>query len=253
VIELYDLIYSALPRSEAYHAVVAETKTGLPDWVIPLSSVDRALLEQIAEAMHLRAGDAFADLACGLGGPALWIAQQSGASLIGIDFSPVAVSHANALATKLGLTQRARFHARDATRTELPGASVGAVMSIDSLQFIQPEAVTKEIARILRPGGRAAIATWEALTDLELPTVVRDYRPYLEAAGLTVLTHDTIEGARARELVQYRQLVKHAQALRAQMGEAAEPLLHEAEGGLSREHAPQRVQKVLIVASKPTE
>lgn len=253
MIDLYDLIYFALPHSDAYRAVVAETKTDLPDWVIPLSSVDRALLEHIAEAMQLRAGDAFADLACGLGGPALWIAQQSGASLIGIDSSPVAVSHANALATDLRLTQRARFHARDATRTELPDASVSAVMSIDSLQFIQPEAVTKEIARILRPGGRAAIATWEALTDLELPTVVRDYHPYFEAAGLTVLTHDTVEGARARELAQYRLLVKHSEALRAQMGEAAEPLLHEAESGLAREPAPQRVQKVFIVASKPGE
>lgn len=251
VIELYDLIYSALPHSDAYRAVVAETKTDLPDWVIPLSSVDRPLLERIGEAMHLRAGDTFADLGCGLGGPALWIAQRTGASLIGIDSSPVAVSHANALSTELNLTQRTRLYARDATRTELPDDSVGAVMSIDSLQFIEPEAVAKEIARILRPGGRAAIVSWEALTELELPTVVRDYRPFFEAAGLTILTHDTMEGARARELAQYRLLIKHAEALRAQMGEAAEPLLHEAESGLAREHAPARVQKVFIAASKP--
>jgi hypothetical protein len=66
MIELYDLIYSALPNSDAFRTVVAETKTDLPGWVIPLSSVDRSLLERIAEAMELRAGDTFVDLACGL-------------------------------------------------------------------------------------------------------------------------------------------------------------------------------------------
>jgi ubiquinone/menaquinone biosynthesis C-methylase UbiE len=253
MIQLYDLIYSALPQSDAYRAVVAQMKTNLPDWVIPLSSVDRPLLERIAEAMQLRAGDTFVDLACGLGGPALWIAEETGASLIGTDFSTVAVAHASALATELNLAQRACFHARDATRTEISVASVDAVMSIDSLQFIEPEAVTKEIARILRPGGRAAIVTWEALTDLEMSTIVRDYRPYLQSAGLTVRTHAPIAGARARELVQYRLLMKHGAALRAEMGEAAEPLLDEAENGLAREHAPPRVQKVFIVASKPSE
>ncbi len=251
MIELYDLIYSALPHSDAYRLVSAEMKTGLPKWVLPLSSVSRASLERVAEAMQVGASDTFADLACGLGGPALWIAQQTGAHVVGVDLSPVAVSHANALAAALKQTQRAQFHVSDATKTELPDASVAAVMSIDSLQFIEPQAVTKEIARILGPGNRAAIVTWEALTDIEIPTVVADYRPYLEAAGLAVHTHEAIDGAREREFAHYRLLIRHAEALRAQMGVAAEPLLHEAQTGLRREHAPPRVQKVFIVASKP--
>lgn len=248
---IFDFIYSALPHSEAYRAVVAETQIDLPDWVVPLSSVDRGLLERIAEAMRVHAGDTFVDLACGLGGAALWIAQLTGASAIGIDFSVAAVSHADALAVSLNLAPQARFYARDATRTKLLNASVAAVMSIDAVQFIEAEAVTKEIARILLPGGRAVLVTWEALTDVELPTAVRDYRPYLEAAGLKVETHGIIDGARARELTLYRLLMKYGEALRAQMGDAATPLLDEAESGLNREHAPPRVQKVFIVASKP--
>jgi ubiquinone/menaquinone biosynthesis C-methylase UbiE len=248
---LYESIYSSLANSDAYRAVVAESKTGLPDWVVPLSCVDRALLERIAEALRVRDGDTFVDLACGLGGPALWIAQLTGASAIGIDFSHRAVSQAAALAARLNLGKQAQFYAREATRTQLPDASVAALMSIDALQFIEAGAVTNEIARILRPGGRAVIVTWEALTDVDVPTVVRDYCPHLETAELAVQTHVVIEGARARELAQYRLLMKHAGALRAEMGDAAAPLLREAESGLSRESAPPRVKKVFIVASKP--
>ena len=59
-------------------------------------------------------------------------------------------------------------------------------MSVDALQFIDAEAAAAEIARILQAGGRAVITTWEALTEVEVPTVVRDYRPYFSAAGLRV-------------------------------------------------------------------
>lgn len=252
MIDLYDLIYSALPKSAAYREIVAKLETRLPDWVVPLSSVDRALLDRVAAEMRVGRGDTFVDLACGLGGPALWIAGQTGASPVGIDFSAAAIKYASALAAELDIGKKARFFARDATRTELADASIDAVMSIDSLQFIEPRTITTEIARILKPGGRAAVITWEALIDVEMPTVVRDYRPYFDSAGLSVQTHEIVEGARARELAQYRLLLESAPALRSEMGEAAEPLLDEAASGLAREHSLPRVQKVFIAASKRT-
>jgi ubiquinone/menaquinone biosynthesis C-methylase UbiE len=248
--DLYDVIYAALDQSAAYRSVRADMALDLPDWLVPLSAGDRALLERVARAMRLRPGDEFVDLACGLGGSGIWIAQQTNARVVGVDFSPVAIAKARALAAELGLSDRARFVVADAAGTGLPGGEFAAIASIDSLQFVDAAAATLEMARLLRPGGIAAIATWEALTGVELPTVVANYEPYLSSAGLAIQTREVLAGARARELAQYRSMLRHADALRAEMGDGAEPLLHEAASGLRREHEPPRVRKVFIVAQK---
>lgn len=120
--------------------------------------------------------------------------------------------------------------------------------SIDALQFMEPARAVAEIARVLRPGGRAAVLTWEALADVEVPTVVRDYRPYFQAAGLRIRTHESVPDARDREMRYFHALTARAKELRAEMGEAAEPILHEAADRIAREHDPARVRKVFIVA-----
>lgn len=93
------------------------------------------------------------------------------------------------------------------------------------------------------------ITTWEKLTAVELPSVVDDYRPHLQAAGLTVLNVEVLD-ERDRELAHYRAMLKRAESLRAEMGDAAEPILHEADDGVRRASDPPRVRKVLIVAQK---
>lgn len=107
-----------------------------------------------------------------------------------------------------------------------------------------------EIARVLRPGGRAAILTWEALEPLPVPTVERDYRPFFERAGMHVSTYEFVTGARERERAFNAALLACAQDLRAEIGEAAEPILHEAQIMLERADLPPRVRKMLIVAQR---
>jgi hypothetical protein len=46
----------------------------------------------------------------------------------------------------------------------------------------------------------------------------------------------------------FHALAQHAGELRAEIGEAAEPILHEAADRIAREHEPARVRKVFIVA-----
>lgn len=249
--ELYDRVYSGIARSSAYRAALADIGFDLPDWVVPLSSLERSTLERMAEAMRVDEKDEFVDLACGLGGSALWMAQHTGARVVGVDFSEVAIHEATRLAGALEMEARASFVVADATRTGLRSERFAALMSVDALQFIDAEAAAAEIARILKPGGRAVITTWEALTDVEVPTVVRDYRPYFSAAGLTVSRVEADAGARAREHSHYRAMLRRSESLRAEMGDAAGPLLEEAESTLRRENDPPRVRKVLIVAEKP--
>ncbi|MGA8533831.1 MAG: class I SAM-dependent methyltransferase [Candidatus Tumulicola sp.] len=248
---LYDLIYSGLARSAAYRSALSDGSFDLPEWVVPLSSVHRAVLERLAAELEVSENDEFVDLACGLGGPGLWIAQRTGANVVGIDFSEVAIREARRVAEEIGMSSHATFVVADATRTGLPRSGFAAVVSIDSLQFIDAGAAAVEIARILQPGGRAVITTWEKLTTVEVPTVVRDYRPYFQAAGLNVLNVEELGDARDRELAHYRAMLKRADLLRAEMRDGAEPILHEADVGVRRGSDPPRVRKVLIVARKP--
>lgn len=245
---LYDLIYSALAHSRVYRKVVSVTAKGLPGWVIPLSHVDAVDLERLAALMGLAQGRRFVDLACGLGGAGLWIARHTGAALTGVDYSPAATQAARATAAAQHLAN-AEFITADAAATGLPSASYDGVMCIDSLQFLQPAQACAEIARLLRPGGRAVVTTWESIVDpLPLPTMVDDYTPYFTRAGLDVVQHSVDRDAREREMRYFRELAQHASELRAEIGEAAEPLLHEAADRIAREHDAPRVRKVLVVA-----
>ena len=81
----------------------------LPPEIEPFSFVSRNLLDHVAAALALSPGTSLVDLACGRGGPGMWLAKTTGADLTGVDFSPVAVEQATQRADLFGLTARARF------------------------------------------------------------------------------------------------------------------------------------------------
>ncbi|MGH2583716.1 MAG: SAM-dependent methyltransferase, partial [Dehalococcoidia bacterium] len=76
----------------------------------PFSFVTRAELEHITRGLAVGPGDVCVDLGCGRGGPALWVARTTGAHLLGVDVSSVAVGQATARARVLHLDDRAAFH-----------------------------------------------------------------------------------------------------------------------------------------------
>ncbi len=82
-------------------------------WIFPkqfghVGFVTLPQLRRMAAELRLGPGDTLVDLGCGKGGPALWMARETRARLIGVDFSPVAVEHAGALASTVGLALRLR-------------------------------------------------------------------------------------------------------------------------------------------------
>jgi cyclopropane fatty-acyl-phospholipid synthase-like methyltransferase len=66
------------------------------------------------------------------GGPGLWLAKSQGASLIGVDFSPVAAQQAGDRAALCGLADTAHFVVGDLAATGLAAASADAVVSVDA-------------------------------------------------------------------------------------------------------------------------
>lgn len=96
------------------------------------------------------------DVACGSGGPALFIAETIGCRVSGIDINESGISSARQMAEKRGLQERAQFQPADAGGA-LPfeDESVDAIISIDAMNHLSDRAgVMKEWRRILRKGGR---------------------------------------------------------------------------------------------------
>jgi ubiquinone/menaquinone biosynthesis C-methylase UbiE len=110
--------------------------------------------------LHLGAGQKIADLGCGRGGRGQWIAGATGAALVAIDFSAVALEHARTRACRLGIMSSYKSASFDATG--LDPASVDGAISIDVIWAIPDKrAGFAETARILKPGARFVFTDWE--------------------------------------------------------------------------------------------
>lgn len=194
----YDAVYEAMPRSPTLLKIWKDRAAGAdyPDDFYHISFLTLGDLRELAAELRLAPGSRFADVACGMGGPSLWIAKETGASLCGVDFSRVAVTLAQERANALGLGAKASFSVGTFADSGLDAGSMDAVMSIDALQYAPSKLdAIVEFARILRPGGRLVFTAFEVeLTRAaDLPVIgedpVEDYRPLLESQGFDVLTY----------------------------------------------------------------
>jgi SAM-dependent methyltransferase len=118
-----------------------------PEAAQPNAFYSRTTLRLLVSALELGPDSILADLGCGHAGPGLWAAQQTGASLTGIDLSPAGIQIARRRAAELGLAGRVRFQVGDVTATGLPDASCDAAISLDVLPFVAAKAAVREVAR----------------------------------------------------------------------------------------------------------
>jgi cyclopropane fatty-acyl-phospholipid synthase-like methyltransferase len=225
----YDAFYAAWGRSPALRSIWREHVTGpdFPEEFAHISFLRLAELESLRDGLNLAAGQILLDLACGAGGPGLWVARHSGARLVGIDLSPVAVQRAAERAPGLGMAGRAAFRQGTFEQTGLDTASADAVMSVDALQYAPDKTrAFAEIARVVQPGGRVAFVAFEL--DAErvkgLPVwrdPVGDYRPLLKRAGFEVLEYRQLAGWRDQLMAGFAAVIAAGQALETELGQAA--------------------------------
>jgi hypothetical protein len=150
----YDSFYAVWGRSPTLRRIWREHVTG-PDYPAEFAHISFLPLAQLrvpAEGLHLAGGQVLVDLACGAGGPGLWVAKQSGARLAGRDLSPVAALRATERAAALGMKGRAEFGQGSFERTGIADQSADAAMTVDALQYAPDKA--KRWPR--RPGSFAA-------------------------------------------------------------------------------------------------
>jgi SAM-dependent methyltransferase len=253
----YDAVYAAMPGSPTLRRMWRELASGtnFPEEFYHISFVTLDQHRRMQEELRLLSGDTLVDLACGMGGPALLAAKNTGAKLFGIDISEVAIKFATERAADLGMSDVATFAVGRFDDTGLESASANAVMSEDALQYVPDKtAAVREIARILRPGGRLVCAVFELDPEkcVGLPNLgddpVEDYRPILEAAGLSVETYEEIAGCPEPVRGTYQALLDAGDTLVAEMGTIAATALFSELTLMIETNMYKR--RVLIVATK---
>lgn len=252
----YDAFYLAWGRSSTLRRIWRENVTGsdYPEDFAHISFLPLATLRLLAEGLHLKPDEVLVDLACGAGGPGLWVAKQSGARLVGRDLSPVAVQRAAEQAAVLEMDHRAEFAEGSFVDSGIGTGQAHAVMTVDALQYAPDKSrALIEIARILRPGGRFAFVAFEldAARIVGLPIwddPVGDYRPLLEQTGFELVAYDQIPNWRDQVAAGYGAVLAERDSLEAELGEtAATAIVMEAALTLDRE---PYCGHVLAVASR---
>ena len=253
----YDAVYASWNQSPTLRRIwrAFATGPGYPEEFAHISFLTGNELALLLHALDLGPDSALVDLACGAGGPGLWIARQSGARLMGVDLSAVALLRATELADQIGFGPRAAFRRGSFEATGLAPASAEAAMSVDALQYAPTKAgAFAEVARVLRPGGRLAFVAFELEPErvAGLPVwgvdPVPDYRPALGQAGFTVARYEETPGWRERVTATFEAVVAERAALEAELGvAAANALLFEA--SVTLDHRPYR-RRVLAVATR---
>jgi SAM-dependent methyltransferase len=192
--EDFDQWYAQMSTSTGGRDELVHQHLGLPPEVGSASSLSFEGLVAVRDLLALSAHDVLLDLACGRGGYGLWLARESGARLVGVDVSPVALEQARQRVAAFGLSsQQAEFGVGNLEAVGLPDASVDAVVCVDSIQFAGDiTRAAAEMCRVLRPGGKVAVTCWEAVdrADERVPQRMRgiDLNRQLRAGGLVEVT-----------------------------------------------------------------
>ena len=147
---IYEIAEAIAPGWERWRARIEETTTPVREW----------MLRELAP----RTGDRVLELAAGAGDTGFEAASIVGerGRLISTDFSPAMVEVARRRGAELGLAN-VDYRVMDAERVELDADSVdGVLCRFGYMLMPDPSAALAETRRVLRPGGRLALAVWSA-------------------------------------------------------------------------------------------
>src|ERR1700751_597657 len=157
----------------------------------------REATESLAGFMALRPGMHLLDIGCGIGGPARYFAAQ-GYKVTGIDLTEEFVRVGASLTRMMKLDVRAQF--RQGSALEMPfksGTFDRAYMIHVGMNIEDKAGLFREVARVLKPGGRFAIfdimrggdgalefpLPWALSPETSFVASAEDYRNFLQMAG----------------------------------------------------------------------
>ncbi|ONI76351.1 hypothetical protein ALI144C_37505 [Actinosynnema sp. ALI-1.44] len=129
----------------------------------PWLEATNRLADIVTGKLEARPGQHVLDVGCGVGVPAVRLAQRTDARVTGITVSGWQVKEATARANSSGLRGQVRFEYGNAESLPYPADEFDAVLAFDSLPHAADRGLwLREIARVLRPGGRYVITEFTA-------------------------------------------------------------------------------------------
>jgi ubiquinone/menaquinone biosynthesis C-methylase UbiE len=148
--EVYEIAEAIAPGWERWRARIEETTAPVREWMI--------------QELAPRPGNTVLELAAGAGDTGFEAAAIVGehGRLISTDFSPAMLEVARRRGAELGIGN-VHYRVLDAERIELDADSVdGVLCRFGYMLMTDPAAALAETRRVLRPGGRLALAVWGA-------------------------------------------------------------------------------------------
>ena len=142
---------------------------GIQDWAVPVSAT-------MVDALALQPGDRVLELAAGPGDTGFMAAElvQPGGTLISSDGAEAMLKVARERAAAQGISN-VEFKPIDLEWIDMETASVDAVLCRWGIMLVvDPEAAAREIRRVLKPGGHAALAVWDLAERNPWATIGRD-------------------------------------------------------------------------------
>jgi SAM-dependent methyltransferase len=175
--------------AEAYRADSRERwEAAAAGWREHRETMQRDAMEVsrwMLEATGLQPGHTVLELAAGPGDTGLLAAElvAPGGRAIITDGAEAMVEIARARAKEVGATN-VELRTMEAEWIDLPAASVDAVLARWGYMLLaDPEAALRETRRVLRPGGRVALAAWDAA----------EHNPWLTRIGKVLIDRGLME------------------------------------------------------------
>lgn len=186
-VPLYASAYAGYAIREQVRVLTYGDDLGQSGWV----TADE--LDRFADWLELSPGSRLLDVGCGSGGPALRLAERTGAGVVGIDLLEEGIATATRLAQERGLGDRARFVRTDAGGP-LPFAdgSFDAVVSIDVMCHLPGRReILRDWHRVTRPGARILFTDPTIVTGLVTDGEIADR----SAVGIYVFSAESVNEA----------------------------------------------------------
>ena len=189
----------------------------------------------LAKAAGINQQSRVLDIGCGLGGPALLLAEQFGCHVTGLDLIDINITGAQQRAAQRGLESKTRFAVGDATKLPYADDSFNVVWGLDAWCHVDDKvALISECARVLEPFGTLAFTDWLITADMQTSqqaevleaaaspkmTNAQTYLDLLREFGLSLVEHTDISPT---FITQYQQVIDGLPTIESTINERYSP------------------------------